>query len=553
MSVHPSPPSAQRQSVAFSPILPEKFNRYSHCKPLYGALQVSRVRPFLTLIVFSSRTLGEYQIPPLMRSFAHPVLDWIAHRHPEGAMYFVHKTKRIMTDAYLYDVQVLAQISDCIQDLQTYHGLQDHFDSGSDVDIVLDLGEWQPPSQLTCRYYCVDHAARLIFWFHTFDMNQLSIWQKVPGINSDTHVKCALEIEYWRHRDLFPSSAALTRHETCELRDTIRFNIADAMTSPTTIVPYTVEYLSKMLALTETIMDRGGTGTGGHSSDDVEAEMDDGSVCVIARFQRIFARERFFHFHGETSARLDKKNLVYGRDEKPSYFIVVLSAFLFGAPLDQLQTLHNIYRDGIISYYGWTRFIAKLRPELQERILYATIFLNANMGFLAVLPSDSSYARMASYISILFDLGSVIIGLILLRNYPLDTQDTGSSSEGAAFFRRHRDSLFGLEALAIIYALPHAWMLWGICAFCAAFILIVVDTSPHSSKLIMIAISITLGTSIIGCIWTEQHHRWTAKLKRIGGWIRLVHTQILRWLLQSWESLQNWRQNIQRRPPCFEF
>ena len=89
----------------------------------------------------------------------------------------------------------------------------------------------------------------------------------------------------------------------------------------------------------------------------------------------------------------------------------------------------------------WSTFIGKLQTEWQEFVLYvrlssylwpslfeleiilqATVLLNANVAFLAIPSVDTGpYVRDASqivsYISVIASIGSVITGLLLIRQH----------------------------------------------------------------------------------------------------------------------------------------
>lgn len=92
-------------------------------------------------------------------------------------------------------------------------------------------------------------------------------------------------------------------------------------------------------------------------------------------------------------------------------------------------------------FQPWSQFIEKLKDEWQGFILFvciicliaftieltktfeqATVLLNANVAFLAIPSVDSgdssrTWAQIVSFISIVASTGSIIIGLLLIRQY----------------------------------------------------------------------------------------------------------------------------------------
>jgi hypothetical protein len=85
----------------------------------------------------------------------------------------------------------------------------------------------------------------------------------------------------------------------------------------------------------------------------------------------------------------------------------VLSPLLFYTPDSHLQSLDELWVDELLCLVSWNKFIEKLDHEWVGLILYATILLNANVAFLAILGVGNgqvgfshSAAQQASYLSI---------------------------------------------------------------------------------------------------------------------------------------------------------
>ena len=126
---------------------------------------------------------------------------------------------------------------------------------------------------------------------------------------------------------------------------------------------------------------------------------------------------------------------------------------LFLAPEVHLQEMEKLWTDEIIIEKVWKRFMTKLLEEWEELILWvcrcaasklefssltrlifqSTVMLTANVGFLAIpgvvistinnniqsanqLDIFVSSAQIASSMSILASVGSIVIGLLLVRH-----------------------------------------------------------------------------------------------------------------------------------------
>jgi hypothetical protein len=92
----------------------------------------------------------------------------------------------VFTDAYLYDPDVLAQITSIVDQLSVRAEVE-HLLIDDSVDIVLDLMNESTDND-ECGYYLVDHSARIIFWLDPFNMSTLDNWTQVPGIDAPSHV-----------------------------------------------------------------------------------------------------------------------------------------------------------------------------------------------------------------------------------------------------------------------------------------------------------------------------------------------------------------------------
>ena len=163
------------------------------------------------------------------------------------------------------------------------------------------------------------------------------------------------------------------------------------------------------------------------------------------------AHWRFLYFHGQKMARLDKHQTVHDEPKRArSFFITLLSPLLFLAPEIHLQEIEKLWTDEIIIDAAWKAFVPKLLEEWQELILLvccrtasshqvtrtifqSTVMLSANVGFLAIpgvvmstlndnITSASqvviftSPAQIASYMSMEASVGSIVIGLLLVRH-----------------------------------------------------------------------------------------------------------------------------------------
>ncbi|KAF7354692.1 hypothetical protein MSAN_01382900 [Mycena sanguinolenta] len=401
-----------RIALKLVPIAPESFQRYTRHRTI-------------------NKCDTDYVVPPLCRSFPRVSLPhWNAERHPEGGLYFVYTEHRIFTDAYLYDAAPFAQITSAIAQLLARAEVQQLLNTDSShIDIVLDLMTESSDND-ECGYYFVDHSPRIIFWLDAFSMSALHHWNQVPGIASPTHAKMCLEIEYCKiirvHCEYFPTAMPISPQIVGELHDAIMYGIGDAMSSLKSTQQFPIERLFRMLTVTKEMVCEPVPET-------ARFRMNPGSVAVFARFMQDFAMSRFYHFHGEKTARLNNDKSVYGSIPRRSHiFAWLLSPLLFNMPLRYLRTLQVVNTDRLIYYASWQRLITTLRTEWLDLVLYGTLILNTNVGFLSVPASGLSTAgKVASYASVSFGVTSIFLGILLLRTYQVESPDVPDVTQAA--------------------------------------------------------------------------------------------------------------------------
>ncbi|KAJ7715525.1 hypothetical protein B0H16DRAFT_1615692 [Mycena metata] len=349
-------------------------------------------------------------------------------------------------------------------------------------------------------YYFVDHSERVIFWLDVFNMSTLPIWNLVPGIKSPSHVKLGLEVEYWSHCGLFPACMTLSSMLVHELRDIIIFGVGDSMTSTTTM-----EMLDDL--------------PGGSAS---RKNMNHGSIVIFARFMKEFC-EKMCGIHLLHSFQVWRKNSVYGDIPNRLYLIRLMSPLLFNVPLYYLHAFEVVNMDQLINYFSWHKLITALRSEWYNFIIHGTHILNTNVGFLSIPASGNSTAgQITSYVSICLGLGSIILGIMFLHKYRLESPEVPDVTTAWTFFQNHGGSIYGLEVLSIVHSLPYALMIWGMINFILALLLTVFQINSIEMRGVILATVLTVSFAICGFALTEI--RWNQYLSRFGTKPKFIST-----------------------------
>ncbi|KAJ6511206.1 hypothetical protein C8R45DRAFT_966380 [Mycena sanguinolenta] len=453
-----------------------------------------------------------FSIPPLTMLLRQntPPDRWIACQHPEGALYFFHEEKRVFTDANLFDTETLAFIHYNLHTVNDF--LRDHnvyLPPG--VDLVLDEYIYSDGSK-GCRYYFVSHQDRSVFWMDNGDSELFPVTAEVKGMKDALLIRHELEAQYWLHCEYYPTAFELSHEIVDELRDIVLHAFGDAITSPTTTVSWKVDELNNMLTLID--------GCTKNVGRDTERKFS-GSNCMVGRLMHGFTRNRVYNFHGHPGARLNIDQSVYTTVKKRTMFTRLLSPLLFYAPDSHLLGLHAMTNDGLINPVRWPQFVKGLNSEWQESIINAAVVLNADVAFLSIQSVDQggsarSAAQIASYVSILASIASIIIGLLLSSHHR--NRDSDSPAAAATFLSNHTHPKLGYETLAGLYSLPYAMLIWSMLFFLVAFSLVCFQQTNLLTRTLVAVSWAVIAALILWCVFNMWETSWDW-LRKLGSWL----------------------------------
>jgi len=191
--------------------------------------------------------------------------------------------------------------------------------------------------------------------------------------------------------------------------------------------------------------------------------------------------------------------------------------------------LEKLWTDEVIIETVWKNFMIKLLDEWGELILWSTVMLTANVGFLAIpgvvisnlngnITSASvvniftSPSQIASCMSVEASVGSIVIGLLLVRhNRTKQKEDPAGAS---TYLYKNSHQIFGLEPMAIIFSLPWALLMWAMVTFSIALLLFCFSISNPSTRIFITVTSVMVSVLIGWCI----HSSWESCDER-GAWL----------------------------------
>ncbi|KAF9501528.1 hypothetical protein BDN71DRAFT_1439137 [Pleurotus eryngii] len=461
------------------------------------------------------------KIPALETQYACPIPEgWTKYVHPDGCPYWYDTKRKILTDVNLLDEEIFLQTRrfvDLIFDYIRAENLQ----LEPDVELVVETVKYDWDEDYRCGYYFVHHKSRSLFWLQEFDVSY-ALWDAQAN-TSLSHVKLEIEVSYWQHWEFFCNIQVVTEDLLNELTNILITDLVDLQTSDTSNALFSADELQSFLGAIKI------------SRRLIDAPCK-GSPFFIGRLMSLYMRQRFANFWGEYGARLHREQSVHHPDGRPrTWLITLLSPILFNAPDIHLRGLHLIFIDEVAAAQPWRAFIKKLGDEWQDFIINSAVLLAANVAFLAIQSVDNvkddprrSPSQIASYLSTLTSVSSMIVGLLLVRQTRTKGRDTAKAA--ADYLRARQYRVVGHEPLAIMYSLPYAFLMWAMVLFMVAFLLAcLLDTTPITRLLSGITGLICL-TLIFWCIWMNwdrgvdvHQSQWNTSIDTLSQWRARLH------------------------------
>ncbi|KIK74549.1 hypothetical protein PAXRUDRAFT_175412, partial [Paxillus rubicundulus Ve08.2h10] len=337
-------------------------------------------------------------------------------------------------------------------------------------------------------------------WLHEFEHKKLL--GHIKGVRNKSHIKYRLETQYWTHCEMFPHGRPISLDDLKSLKGTLVHANAEAITSDTSLAPFDLEELGRMVDLVDKMQEGA-----------MEGQPD--MVWVIGictagteNFTYTFAgHAKFVNFYGQVGARLNADQSVYAdqRENRAPRLFNLVDIFLFGSASAHFRALNGIWVDHTVNFPRWKGFINKLLAEWNSFTIYSTVMLAVDVSFLAIpaLQGTSTDtlqeqgAVIAIYGSIISIVGSLMVSVLLVGQV---RGQEGESAKGAAeFMKRMTQSMLGLEALAIMQSVPYALLIWGMLFFVLALGFVIFG-SPHGATTIAV-VSPAWALITFLCMW----------------------------------------------------
>ncbi|KAG1750422.1 uncharacterized protein EDB91DRAFT_1046022, partial [Suillus paluster] len=435
---------------------------------------------------------------------------WRSCIHPEGALYLYNDDKRTFSEANMDEAsfRLMDRCMDALYDLARTKlaNLK-----AEDTELFVQVAQ---PQANSCQYYFVNHSNRTLFWLHNHNEATDDIFDGLRGVRDPSHIRCALESQYWMHCERYPNHKLDRVKLLKELREVVVHASAEIITSDTSVSPFGADELSRILELVNHLQ-----GATLYTRCNVPRRF---TVLTVARFMHYFCRSKYFNFCGLPCARLDADKSVYNEatsfDPLTSSLSLALDAMLFWAPRAHLNDLRRVWVDKCLNSPRWKDYNTKIMAEWTGISIYSTVMLAVDVSFLAVpnvnISSSQSIGIIATYLSIISITGSLIVSVLLVRQ----NQRYGCESADKAvnFLYSMTGTVFGDKALATVNSLPYAMLMWGMIYFSTALLYNVFKSTTTSMLASVVSGCVVVTMFILWFIWAAREVHIFTRLAKLA-------------------------------------
>ncbi|TFK20560.1 hypothetical protein FA15DRAFT_759286 [Coprinopsis marcescibilis] len=469
-------PSGILQDERDGAYIEREESQYSACGPGDAFISTLDIYPIMPSGILRDERDGayiepeesQYSVKSMQINFNNePALPegWTKMVQPEGFPFFWHEQNRIITDSWIYEADIHGRLMGYIENIQADTRARDLLQT-KDVNLVLQIvlveNIWR------CEYYFVNHSTRTIFWIEEFDISRFIT--EVKGKIQSSHIKVFMENEYWHHWSLYPNLCRVTSEVMTLTENALRDAITDMVTSDYSTVGVSLERLKEHLAL---VQDTKAALPPGYLENKsmvgaryCETEV---STWCIGRIMKSIGR--FLNFYGQRVCRLSTHTSVY-RNHGPKTAIETsmrfrfLSPALFYAPDVYYSLMENMWVDKLTVLELWKKLFAQLQKDWRDHLIHASLLLTSNIAFLSISnvtkeddKMQGTLIQIPSYVSTISSIGSIILGLLLIRQHEL--MNPATAADIHKFIKKRYHENRGFEPLAIVYSLPYALLMWG--------------------------------------------------------------------------------------------
>lgn len=362
---------------------------------------------------------------------------WSAHVQPEGKTYFYcDGPLTTVTESWMYSSEVAAETEKWIQHLCAQ--MTEKEMNFADLELCIRVDD-----DNDCLYYIVDKRNRTLLWLNDFNTDELDL----PDVVSPSHLRMALEAQFWLHVDRFPAHfGGLPENDLLKLMDIFTHARMDQITSLTSTFSYSPIDTEAFYDLLK--------GCRGRTH---EPEV----ISTIARAWNIILHNRFHNQHGEETPRLDSSmSIISGQNKEHEGLGKRIMTFLTFGKSEKLRVpLNHLFTDQYVYAHRVHSFVGNAVKEWKEIPMRAFPMLFLHGAFFLVIASQMLAAVSAACFS-----ASLLTSFALIQQHD-GTTDNRNSHLAIDWLNSRASEKYRFQRLAFAFALPAAFFNWGLIFF----------------------------------------------------------------------------------------
>ncbi|KAF8509364.1 hypothetical protein BU17DRAFT_98990 [Hysterangium stoloniferum] len=275
--------------------------------------------------------------------------EWKSHVHPNGLPYSTCDRHRAVTSADVNNLEVLQQVEACINKIKRRMQTRG-IDFSGDCEIFVELSNDQPGA---VDHLMVDHKKKRTF--------------RIPDQGPPVY---GSQYEYWNHFCRTPMHHSLPG----DAEDDMLAHISD---DRKTTSPLSYEQCEQLISLYETLRTETPEAIG------IRA-------WFVSRVLACIWKARKSYRYGEP----DAITTIEPEEEEPrswtQHFLnIFLYVLCFGTHERYLTQLRHAHTNGGLHVTAFQKFLGGMLQEWADSNLLGTVFISANMAFLAIPVGDS--------------------------------------------------------------------------------------------------------------------------------------------------------------------
>ncbi|KAF5364024.1 hypothetical protein D9756_000511 [Leucocoprinus leucothites] len=417
---------------------------------------------------------------------------WKTCTHPQGWVYFVNPTAKLVTDHDIRNQDLYTSIMrDANRGFSLGGSMEMHFFARHSIG--------SPGQNMTNLILFIDHSRCIAYYEDELE----SATNKQAELDPRRAIRRARL--YWNYVWSHPAHIPTPERAATEALDVLTWFYTDNLISGNkSTVPFAKAECEDLLRIVHQLSDP----TYGHSP---------ARTAFLSWILRESYKYRDAEQHGQHTAK-EFLNHQTGKRPQPeplpnlpaaTSFIqsLVIRCLFFGIP--NAYFLHvkltSEYRGRLASVQSnWERYVDRLVREYSHFLLISTVLLSATIGFLSAqdIPELSIFFSITSALA---SLGSIIIGVFSMWAHQAKTQ----KGDFFAYLHNAKHRYFGLLGHAIMLSLPAVLLVWAILTFTIALVAFVMQLGIQNTNVLtrvsawaILGVLVALLIAVISALYT---------------------------------------------------